>query len=109
MNFTYQLKDGSRLTRSYRASVAVSRDDIELLETIANTTEGLLSRKLPQIEPTDSTLEYAVVNWAVPDGDGTAVKSIELTTDEALMLLQRVHTPGHARRDHRHRLVRGGR
>lgn len=86
VNFTYQLKDGSRLTRSYRASVAVSRDDIELLETIANTTEGLLSRKLPQIEPTDSTLEYAVVNWAVPDGDGTAVKSIELTPEEALEL-----------------------
>ena len=26
------------------------------------------------------------MNWAVPDGDGTAVKSIELTTDEALEL-----------------------
>lgn len=87
VSFSYVLKDGSHLRRNYEVSSMVSTKDIELLETIANTPEGLLSRKLPKVEPTSASVEYAFVNWAVPDdAGGTTVETLEITPEEAVEL-----------------------
>ena len=93
MNFTYTLADGSRLLRRYKAAAAVSAEDIELLETIANLPEGLLSRKLPDVEPSVRNIAYASISWAVPDGDVTSVESLELTAAEALELYRECILP----------------
>lgn len=86
VSFNYELKDGSHLRRSYEISSLVSAKDVELLETIANTPEALLSRKLPRTEPTLASVEYAYVSWAVPGADGTEVEMLDLTPDEAVEL-----------------------
>lgn len=93
VNFTYTLADGSRLLRRYKAAAAVSAEDIELLETIANLPEGLLSRKLPDVEPSVRNIAYASISWAVPDGDATSVESLELTAEEALELYRECILP----------------
>ena len=93
VNFTYTLADGSRLLRRYKAAAAVSAEDIELLETIANLPEGLLSRKLPDVEPSVRNIAYASISWAVPDGDVTSVESLELTAEEALELYRECILP----------------
>lgn len=86
VSITYNLKDGSHLRRNYAVSSMVSTKDVELLETISNTPEGLLSRKLPRTEPSLSTVEYAVVNWAVNEDGETAVETLALTAEEAVEL-----------------------
>lgn len=84
VSFNYELKDGSHLRRRYEVSSLVSTKDVDLLETIANTPEGLLSRKLPRTEPTPASVEYAYVSWTVPDGDGTTIETLDLTPEEAV-------------------------
>ena len=86
VKISYTLTDGSRLLRSYVVSEAVCAEDMELLETIANIPEGLLSRKLPDAVPSAQNIAYACVSWAVPDGDDVSIKSFELTPEEAAEL-----------------------
>ena len=50
---------------------------------MSNSVEGILSRKLPSIEPSLSTLSYACVSWAAADGE---IGVLELDKAEALEL-----------------------
>ena len=86
VTFIYSLGDGSRMQRKYKLSGGVSGADIELLQTIANIPEGLLSRKLPDAVPSAQNIAYASVSWAVPDGDDISIESFELTPEEAAEL-----------------------
>ena len=86
VGFSYVLSDGSHLRRSYAVSSMVSTKDVDLLETLSNTPEALLSRKLPRTEPTLSTVDFAAVNWAVKKNGETTVETLELTAAEALEL-----------------------
>ena len=86
VGFNYVLSDGSHLRRSYAVSSMVSTKDVDLLETLSNTPEALLSRKLPRTEPTLSTVDFAAVNWAVKKDGETTVETLELTAEEALEL-----------------------
>lgn len=79
----YELKDGRQMVRRYAVDYSVNPADIELLEELANGVEGLLSRKLPDVEPSRSTIEYALVNWTDENGE---VNNLELSPSEAAEL-----------------------
>ena len=81
ISLKYELADGSRLQRRYYISLDAAA--AAELESVSNTVEGILARKLPSIEPTLSTLSYAQVSWAAADGE---VGVLELDKAEALEL-----------------------
>lgn len=86
VNLTYTLENGSKMRRRYLVSAAVSAEDTALLEALVNVPEGLLSRKLPDVEPSAQNIVHAGVSWAVPSGDGADVEVLELTPAEAAEL-----------------------
>lgn len=81
IRFSYELEDGGRMQRRYY--VSLDAQDAGLLESVSNTVEGILSRKLPSIEPALSTVNYAAVNWVNGAGE---VESLTLSAAEALEL-----------------------
>ena len=81
LRLCYELADGRRLQRRYY--ISLSPKDAELLETVSNSVEGILSRKQPDIEPTASTVSYASVSWVNAQGEP---ESLELSGAEAAEL-----------------------
>lgn len=81
LRLCYELADGRRLQRRYY--ISLSQKDAELLETVSNSVEGILSRKQPDIEPSASTVSYASVSWVNAQGEP---ESLELSGAEAAEL-----------------------
>lgn len=81
IRFSYELEDGGRMQRRYY--VSLDAQDAGLLESVSNTVEGILSRKLPGIRPEAGTISYAMVSWGTAEG---GLESLELGPAEAAEL-----------------------
>ncbi len=79
----YELRDGRRLSRQYYINLSMDAQAVELLESAANSREGILSRKQPEIQPSEETVYYAAVNWTAAGG---GQQILELSPAEAAEL-----------------------